>query len=273
MKHILLLTDFSDSANNAINYALSLFKGQAVHFYLLHVHKSGSFTLDDLMAGNNKNVYDAILKTEKQALETFRTKLENENNNSLHQFSSVIDYDNLLSAIKQISASRTIDLIVAGYDGATSVFEMVFGSNTLQIIRHINLPTLVIPETYSFTPPKDVLLPLDKNDRLNTPEFSRLLGLLDVKATHFHVLRMNDENNAMHNEDTAALKSKVDLFTYHTLKEVSLADAVTTYRQLNAIDAIGLMVEEEGFFKRLIAESPKTTISKSLSLPLLIVHH
>ncbi|WP_338731033.1 universal stress protein [Mangrovimonas cancribranchiae] len=270
MKHILLLTDFSKSATNAMEYALAFFNTEKCHFHLMYVHKSNSFTMDDLMSSSKKNVYDAILKDEKQQLEAYKTQLQNTYNQ--HQFSTIIDYDNLLSAIKQTIDSQLIDLIIAGYDGATSLFEVVFGTNTLQIIRNIACPTLIIPEDFSFNDFKDVLLPLDEHDMLDTKEFDRLLKFLDINKTHFHVLRMEQDNHLIET-DKQQLNTKVKSYDYHSIKNVALADAVSTYQQLKKIDIIGLIVEKESFLKRLIAESSTTKISKSLSLPLLIVHH
>ena len=222
------------------------------------------------MSNSNKSVYDAILKNEKQQLESFSSELQQAHNQ--HQFSTIIDYDNLLSAIKQTIDNKSIDLIVAGYDGATNLFEVVFGTNTLQIIRNIECPTLVIPETFQYKEFRDILLPLDEHDRLDTSEFDRLLKFLDIESTHFHVLRMANENRFL-DADKSQLDKKVRSYDYHTIKNVSLADAVSTYQQLNSIDLIALIVEKESFLKRMVVESSTTKISKSLSLPLLIVHH
>jgi len=270
MKQILLLTDFSQSANNATHFALNFFAKETCQFYLMYVHKTRSFTMDDLVSNSRKSVYSTLLNKEKQQLKNYKTHLQN--TYSQHSFSTIIDYDNLLSAIKQTIQSKSINLIVAGYDGSTNLFEMVFGSNTLQIIRNIECPTLIIPEEFEHHSPKDILLPLDKNDSLDSVEFGRLLSFLNIDNSHFHILRISN-NEELISIDKTQLENKLNSYDYHMIKNVSFADAVSTYQQLNKIDLIGLIVEKESFIKRLITESATTKISKSLSLPLLIVHH
>ena len=76
MKNILLLTDFSKSANNAIIYALYHFNYSPCHFFLMYVYKSGNFIMDDLMTSSSDTVYDAIIKDEKQELEHSLKKLK-----------------------------------------------------------------------------------------------------------------------------------------------------------------------------------------------------
>ncbi|GAA0748077.1 universal stress protein [Gaetbulibacter jejuensis] len=270
MKNILLLTDFSKSADNAISYALSHFNSSPCHFFLMYVYKSGNFIMDDLMTSSNDTVFDAIIKDEKQELEHYKSKLTDEYKQ--HQFSTIIDYDDLLSAISQSIELNTIDLIVAGYDGATSLMETVFGSNTLKIIRNIEHPTLIVPEEFHYQNIKNVLIPLDESDKLNTSEFDRLLKFIDLKHTNIQVLRI-DNDDTLAESDKLHLEEKAVNYTYNIIKNVALPDAVMTYQQLNEIDLVGLIIEKESFLKRLISESSTTKISKSLNLPLLIVHN
>ena len=48
--------------------------------------------------------------------------------------------------------------------------------------------------------------------------------------------------------------------------------AVESYLQTSNIDIIGLIVQKEGFFRRLFFGSSTTQISQTTSRPLLIVH-
>ena len=69
MKNILLLTDFSKNAQNAIDYALQFFLGEDLNFYILNVHKSSSYTMGDLMTTSpGSSVYDSIIKNPKAKL-------------------------------------------------------------------------------------------------------------------------------------------------------------------------------------------------------------
>ena len=51
MKKILLPTDFSDSAWNAITYAMDFFKNEVCTFYLLHAYTPAFYRMDYILGG------------------------------------------------------------------------------------------------------------------------------------------------------------------------------------------------------------------------------
>ena len=138
MKNVLLLTDFSENSINAMRYALQLFKDDICNFFVLHVEISTSYISDDLMLTAHQSIYDSLLKKTKQKLAKLITKLENEFKNDNFNYEMIVDHDILTDAIKQVITSKTIDLIVMGTNGVTGAKEVIFGSNTTNVIRKVN---------------------------------------------------------------------------------------------------------------------------------------
>ena len=65
MKNILIPTDFSENATNAITYALEYFSGVSVNFYLLHVQlksrdeDTGEYSFDSsTIISDNKSLVE-----------------------------------------------------------------------------------------------------------------------------------------------------------------------------------------------------------------------
>ena len=96
-----------------------------------------------------------------------------------------------------------------GSNGATGAKEVVFGSNTLNVIRHIDIATLIIPEGYKYLECKEILLPLDPEDTLGGDAFNKIIDFIELHNLHLHVLRINPETE---NSETKALdKSNLDI--------------------------------------------------------------
>ncbi|WP_298417294.1 universal stress protein [uncultured Kordia sp.] len=274
MKNVLILTDFSTCAQNAIHYALHFLKDEACCFYIMHVHKSGSFTMDDLMASATANVYESVFKAENDRLEKLIDSLEQTSENDAHKFYSILDYDSFLQAIYRIIEEKKIDILVAGYNGVSNVEEIVFGSHTLSIVRKINCKTLVVPENATFHNPKTMLLLLDAKDDIQGKAFENLIHTAKNHDMHVHVLRVYEKGYKGDRYDESYLmKHCKDVnYTYHVIENVPLDYVKSCYMQLYDIDMIGLIVQKESVFERLFKHSTTTTISKTLKKPLLVTH-
>ena len=109
MKNILLPTDFSKNSINAIYYALEFLKDQECQFYILNVQKASSFITDDMMVVNSSTtIYKTLINAAKKSINNIITTIEEEFENKKHTFHSIVDYDNFIDAINQVSKSNRI---------------------------------------------------------------------------------------------------------------------------------------------------------------------
>ena len=114
MKHILLLTDFSDIALNAIKYALHFFKNETCTFHILNVHKMGSYTSDDLMRSPKESIYQSITKEPREKLNYLVGNLKNEFNNANHTFEIHIDFEACSNSIMLLLSKSQYFLMSRG---------------------------------------------------------------------------------------------------------------------------------------------------------------
>lgn len=125
MKRILIPTDFSIVADNAVEYALALPKEEVQEVLLLHA---------------GANVDEKFIKLNKQAnrlSERFKIEIIN----SEESFSS--------DMIKEIIKNRFIDFMIMGTSGEEgSIAKKIFGNNTSSIIDDLNCPVIVVPVSY-----------------------------------------------------------------------------------------------------------------------------
>ncbi|NEV94959.1 universal stress protein [Psychroflexus sp. YR1-1] len=276
MKNILLLTDFSENALNAIEYSMNLFEGDRCHFFILHVKSPAAYTTDDIMASGNESIYNIIVKNPKEELESMVLDLKAYFKTETFEFETIVDYDNLTAAINQAVNVKSIDLIVMGTNGVTGAKEVIFGSNTVNVIRNINCPTLVIPEDFVFRNTNEILLPLDVQDALSGKAFSNTSKFAERFSKKIHVLRIkpNSENSPEEKKDIKQLSYFLKKINseYHIVSDIPMNYVVDCYIQTHKIDLIVLLVQKETLLERFFIGSPTTKISNSIRVPLLVFH-
>jgi len=275
MKHILLPTDFSENSMNAMNYAMELFKGEDCHFYLLNVQKSSGYITDDLLAADtNGSIYNAVINDNKKQLntllETYKVKYRERN----YQWHSLFDYDGFVEAVNQVVSSKKIDLIIMGTNGATGTKETLFGSNTLQVVRGVNCPVLMIPEGYTFTTLSSILFSTTNCKDLKQDTVHILKYLSKLHQAELHILNIHkDRNETEHGYDFYLFEVLENIeYKGYTMKGIPLSFAVESFEQLIPVEMHVMFAPKESFLDRFLFGSDISRISYRSNTPLLFLN-
>lgn len=152
MHHILIPTDFSSTAQNAVDYAISFYKGERCAFHFLNTY-TPDFVHSRVMAlahGGNQAA-DAMQLASEKGLRKLIESLSSQDSNSSHEFHMVSSFNLLSEEIKEQLALYPINMIVSGTTGASGLKEVFLGSNTVRILRAaLHIPVLVIPRAARF---------------------------------------------------------------------------------------------------------------------------
>jgi len=277
MKNILLPTDFSENSLNAIHYALEFLKGNSCNFYILNVQKSSDFLSADLVAAAPEaSVYEAITNDNKKDLKELIKSLKLQFLQEDFTYQPVFDFDNLVHAINETLATHKIDLIVMGTNGTTNAREILFGSNTIRVIRKIKCPVLVIPESFKFSKIENVLFSTFRSEDFNTAGITILKEIISRHQPKVTVMELNNNPITTENkkDDTRVRKVFKDIkYNFSVVNRIPAAMAISTVTQLLHIDLHAMFLdEEESFLERFIFGSERTKMSYASNVPLLILH-
>ena len=201
MKKILLPTDFSASAWNAIVYAIALFKNEACTFYLLHTYTPAFYRMDYLIGGPMFSaIPDVEVDLSVAGLEHTLTKINNQYHNPKHHFELVSAFNVLTHEINDLVATKDIDLIVMGTKGATGAKELFLGSNTVYVLRKAEAPVLVIPENCLFAPVQRILFPTDYKTHYKPNELQNITTVAKMCNASITVLHVKEEYDLTNNQ-------------------------------------------------------------------------
>ncbi len=147
MKKILVASDFSTCAGNAMEYALQLAK--ILNVEVCAIHAIGN------MEGVLNNTYNAIYiedyyNNKRQALTAWAQEFTKSDDLKNVLVSTICDVGSVSSVLTKYLRENEVELIVMGTMGSTGITGL-FGSNTSIMVENTKTPILLIPLESKFT--------------------------------------------------------------------------------------------------------------------------
>ena len=204
MNKILVPTDFSDQAENALKVAAMLAKTYNAEIYLLHMMEIPMQHTDPA------NAYSDIPETlffMKLAQKRFADLMEQDylQGITVHE---TVKADITFNEIKDSCKELDIDFIVMGSHGATGLKEMFVGSNAEKVVRTSEVPVLVIKNEHNSFDVSDFVFASDfKNDNKDT--YKQAVKFAEAFGSKIHLLLVITSTNFM---TTYEAKSRINDF-------------------------------------------------------------
>ena len=211
MKKILVPTDFSIEAENALKTAAIIAKKFDAEIYLLHMLDL-PLSLIDPVQGNSQNVPEALYFMKLAHMQFSKIK-KSEYLKGI-PVNEVVQFNYAFKGIIEFSKTNQCDLIIMGSHGSSGFQEMFIGSNAEKVVRQSEIPVLVIKEESKDFKIEKFVLATDaeidnKKTLLKAIEFSNLF------EAELHLLFVNTPNNF-----TTTKQAYADLEEF--LKELNL---------------------------------------------------
>lgn len=246
MKTILVPTDFSAEANNALNFAQQVAEVLNTEIILLHVLEipAGSWSVvgevypqssyDQLYTKQLIDAAKARLDEHVQQLETLGVSARAE-----------IAIGNPYINIQKSITDQHVDLIIMGSKGASGLSEIIVGSNAERVIRHAKCPVITVKAKTDLSAIKSMVLATDssKEQDLIIPaikEFQRMLGI------NLHLLRVCTPHNILTESHAKkqlkkfAKRNGLEDYTISTIKAVFADDGAIEFALQNNIQMVAI---------------------------------
>ncbi len=144
MRHILAPTDFSETANNAVRYAVQL--AAEIHADLTILH---SYHLPTPVGEAPMIVItaDELERDSKTRLEQLAKEV---NSSSKINIRTVTRIGFAEEEIIDFAGEEKVDLILMGIKGSGKLNQVLIGSSTTGVIKRMKYPVLVVPDKYTY---------------------------------------------------------------------------------------------------------------------------
>lgn len=276
MKRILLPTDFSENSLNAIRYAVQLFKDQKCEFILLNTFTPIVYRVEYMEIGAAQSgLLDSMKKASMDGLISVQEKIEAEFQNHNHTFSKRTAFNILSAEVEDLYADNVMDMIVMGTQGATGMKEILFGSNTVHVIKVAKCPLLAIPSDFEFVPPNAMLFPsdyeIDFQDKQLQP-IKEIAKLYNAMLNFFHVSYTAQMTQKQHdNKEKLATYFKGVTSDFRTVFNENVVDAIMKFQQKNNSNFLTMINNKQSFFENLFFGSNINKIGFHVHIPFLVI--
>ena len=115
MRKILIPTDFSDNALNALKFALELFKYNKSEFFIMHAYQDEIYADKSLMTRETlEEVTHIIANRSDKQLEKILKQIKEFSPNPRHKYNIVSANSMLINEANKIVDEENIDIIIMG---------------------------------------------------------------------------------------------------------------------------------------------------------------
>lgn len=263
---ILVPTDLSENAKNALDFAIGYAKLQGASITLLYIYYA---------------VYDYAYRAEElmSAIESDAKKaLQKEIEAKGDEVS--IDYKiiqgTIPTAINDTVLSGDYDLIIMGTQGASGIKKVLIGSNTANTIKESEVPVLAIPSGASFDQVQSitVAVELSNEDELLLAKVSGLTENLNLPYTILHVENKEDFNREISFKGLKAYLSETfpdDEFGFVKIQSPEFDKGAEEYLTSQSNTLFVMLSKNRNFFEALFTKSNSVKFAYHTHVPLLVV--
>ncbi|HEY6504431.1 MAG TPA: universal stress protein [Chitinophagaceae bacterium] len=274
MKTIIIPTDFSPTATNAVNYGVDMALSINASVLLLHVYNIpvayGDMPVALLSVDEMRNAAEANIAQLKKDLEHItsgKLKIYTET-----RLGNVVDeLEGLCDKIKPFA-------VVMGTTGSSAIERTLFGSNTLTAIRHLPYPVICVPPGKEYGKGiRKIGLACDFREVVESTPVPEIKEF--VKQFHAKLFVLNvDYDNKQFRPDTP--EQSVLLHTaleevhpeYHFITHRDIEDGINEFAEKNDLDLVIAIPKKHKLLDGLFKKSSTRQLVFESHVPVMCVH-
>ncbi len=275
MKKILFPTDFSETANNALIYALRMAENQKATLFVLHAYEMPviSATANPVMV---QDVYKTI---ELSNFENFKDQvpqirdIAKQHNLDHVPMHFILEEGFLNTILKKRVKEEDIDLVVMGTNGNSGLDKKLLGSNTANAIGTLDVPVLSIPHDAIFDGINSIAFTtlFTAQDKVTLEKILKIAKGFDATVKCVHVATAKDRVEASIIESWKA-NYKDENVKFYIVDSNDVEKSVFEFLDAENIDLLVSVKRNRSFFEKLFTSSMTKKLSYHNYVPVLAFH-
>ena len=273
MNKILVATDFSNCARNAMEYAMDVAKVLQVEVCVIHAIGSTE--------GVNNNVYSALYiedyyNNKRLALKDWAATFTGTEAFKDIPVSTVCEVGSVSSVITKYIDANPVEMLVMGTMGSTGITG-IFGSNANSMVEKTKTPTLIIPLGSKFSMQPVITLATDFESPLSQGDINSLNEIIVAsKAEKLNVLNIIEGSSAWKKNETGEENLKKLLNTteleFNYINESNPINGIMNFVISNKTDIICLVKRHHNIVYRIFNRSTVNQVMNRSIKAVLILH-
>lgn len=274
MKNILIPTDFSCNAWNAMQYAAALLQHEPCRYVLVNAHYVAPPMVDNITA----DYIDLMSKDSMEELTKVLDSFQGLTHHAESCFEQRSPYGELELVIDRLLEEDPADLIIMGTKGASGVAEVLIGTTAYSLIKTVNCPIICVPENARFTNPKKILFAADFKPVSSDNIFAPMLHITRQFQAEIMILNVLKDEKTMSSWEEATEGLGIHEYldeashSFHSSSGKDIAKCIEDFTWKNRIDLVVMLKREHSFWETIFNASMTKKMAFHTNTPLLILH-
>ena len=265
MTTIIVATDFSPLAENAVNYAAALAKCYQARLVLFNAFTVPVSAANGLLSAAD---FDGLLLDSQNRLQERAEQIAESNRIWVHYESS---YSVITEALANLLSKYQAELVVLGME-PESLTQELFGNTTTAVIRLLSCPVLAVPQGVRFEDLKKILFACAVMQDLTARVLERVKAIalaLNAEVEVFSVESAAVTANAKY-LISAGLEGVI--YSYKQIRSGAVAPAIRQEIVTTDADLLIMVPKAYDFWPSVVHRSKTRMMASGLAIPLLAIH-
>jgi len=273
MKTIIVPTDFSPVALNALHYALALAKDLSAKIILFHSYQIPvtfsevpvvTISLEELQKVSDAKLQE--LKNDAEHVTSHQVPIEAHN-----------VLGNVVEELATLCNNYRPFAVVMGTKGAGAIERMIIGSSTLAAIKRLDAPVLIVPPGATYKAIHKIGFACDFNHVKDTIPVEEIEVLVRTFNASLHILNVDYKEKHFTGDLTAELTEINEMMAhlnphYNYINSKFVEEGINAFADANHIDLLLTIPKKHNFWENIFRKSQSSELVLHSHLPIIAVH-
>jgi nucleotide-binding universal stress UspA family protein len=274
MKTIIVPTDFSPTATNAMNFAADMAVNINASLMLLHVYQVPVSMTDVPVVLVSS---DELKKSAEKNLQDLKEAVTHITSGKIRVYTEAVLGD-VSDELEEVCEEISPFAVIMGTKGSSGIERVLFGSTTLTAIRQLKWPVIVVPPGKEYgTGIKKIGFACDFEKVVENTPVQFIRNMVKEFDAELHVLNVDHEGKRFKPETPEESMLLHNLLadldpSYHFIEHADVEDGINDFVDKNNIDLLITIPKKhkllDGLFKK---SSTKQLVTQS-HVPVMCVH-
>lgn len=271
MKKILVATDFSLAAGNAVEYATDMALSINAELLLLHVVQTPiGFSDLPLVMG-----LEDIMRSSEKDMEQLKEELLLRTGGKM-LIETEVGMGGFFEELKDVCKRINPYAVVMGSQGKTAAEHLMFGSHAVHSVKHLAWPVITVPPEAGFKTIKKIGLASDLTGVVETTPFEEIKMLVKDFDAELHILNTGKKEvfdadvvfqSGLLQEMTTALKP-----TFHFIENENTDEGIIEFADRNQIDLLVVLPRRHNLISSIFHKSHTKQLVLHSHVPVMCIH-
>lgn len=272
MRTIIVPTDFSATAGNAVEYAARLAMTMNARLMLFHVYNINIGYPEVYPISNVQEMQEYY----EQEINTLRDKLLESTQNRI-RITTQVSLGFFFEQLKELCEEEEPYMVIMGSQGATAAEYIFFGGNTVRALKHLRWPVIAVPPGVTFNGIKKIGLACDMEEVIDTLPATELNTLVKEYGATLHVINTGTQKASAVAETVFQSAMADELLTgskplYHFNTAADTDQGILDFATKEALDLLVILPRHHKLLERILHKSHTKQLVLKSKLPVLALH-